>query len=197
MFIKRLLTLSLALGICFLAACSEESDESSVPTVKGDVTGGYSELVQAYGQQKTDVTVTLTVDTVTYIENRFSLVEGEAGYTLTDLTSSQSYTYDADTTEEDIYRIAAYLPPYEMAYPVEDGVYSSRLGGEIALEMLLAGSNLFNGYSSDNVSLDGECLYTANVDGGIRSYSYEFAVNIADGEAAFPAKIKYLIEVNK
>lgn len=197
MLIKRILPLLMVLGLCFMPACREAEGESVVPSAQTDITGGYSELLQAYSQQKTDVTVTLTVDTVTYIENKFSLCEAESGYTLTDLTAEQTYTYDADTPKDEICRIAAYLPPYEVAYPSEDGAYSSRLGGEIALEMLLEGSNLFDGYSSENVSLDGECLYTAHADGRLVSYSYEFAVNISDGEAVFPAKIKYLIEVNK
>lgn len=197
MFIKVILSMLLALSMCLAAGCSEEGQEDTDTTVSVDaLMGDYASVYESYTAEPVDVSVTLTVDMGYSIENRFSLTQSASGYTLTDLTAEKTVTYEVSQTEH-VYKTAGYLPPYEIAYPDEAGGYSSRISGDIALEMLLSGSNLFDGYDSGSVTLDGECLFSVTADTEISSYSYEFAVNVADGDAQFPAKIKYLIEVNK
>lgn len=196
MYTKLFTALFAGLCLCLLTACTEAeqiSPSSAVQTEKAD----YESVLNKYGESALNVSITLTVESDVSVEHRFTLTEGEEGYTLTDLDSDRVLTYGADTPTEKVFRTAGYLPPYEIAYPTGEGEYSSRLSGDINLEMLLRGSNLFEGYSAENADLDGECLYTAAVSDGIEWYSYEFAVNVNDGGAQFPAKIKYYIEVNE
>lgn len=197
MYIKRILIAALAMLLCFAWGCGDADTGETVPVQNDIITlmGDYGELYAAYTASPVDVTVTLSVDMAYSFENIFTITEGGDGYTLTELSSGEQYVYDA-AEQAEAYKAAGYLPPNEVAYP--DGeVYSSRLSGDLALERLLSGSNLFDGYDSGCVALDGECLFTARAEGGITSYTYEFKVNVTDGDVVFPATVKYLIEVNK
>lgn len=197
MFIKGVLPFLLVFSLCLAAGCSETEQEHIGATVSADaLMGDYSSVYDSYIAKPVDVSVTLTVDMGYCVENRFSLTQSESGYALTELNEGRTVMYE-DSQTELVYKTAGYLPPYEIAYPDEAGGYSCRISGDIALEMLLSGSNLFDGYDSGCVTLDGECFFSVASDTEISSYSYEFAVNVADGDAQFPAKIKYLIEVNK
>lgn len=197
MYIKLLIPIILVISLVLICGCTGDNMVESIPVNEGvdTLTGDYSELYGEYMAEDVDVTVTLSVDMGYAFENKFSLSEGGDGYTVTDLSSDEQYTYDA-AKESEAYKAAGYLPPNEIAYPDGEG-YSSRLSGDLALERLLSGSNVFDGYDAGCVTLDGECLYTAKAEDGITSYTYEFKVQVKDGEAEFPASIKYLIEVNK
>lgn len=202
MLCKRFLCLALILSTLSLAGCAgvgsvnEGESGNEAETAAPFIPVTYEDHYGLFMEAPKNVTVTLTVSGGVELENRFSLLEEKSGYTLTDLSTEKTTVFDEDAVEADVLKIAGYLPPYEHAYESEGG-YSVKLSGEVILEMLLSGSNLFAGYSPDNVTLDGECVYTATADYGITGYSYDFAVNITDGENTFPAKIKYLIEVNK
>ena len=201
MLFKRVLCVLLIAALCSFAGCDGEDTDGST-SVDGTsetelpMPESYEDHRNIFMDKPLDVTVTLTVDMTPAVENRFSLKEEQSGYILTDLFTDKQVIYDEDADEEEIFKIAGYLPPYEAAYE-NGGGYGVRFAGDLALEMLLSGSNLFNGYGIDNVTLDGECTYSAVVDYGITGYSYEFSVNVNDGGATFPAKVKYLIEVNK
>jgi len=201
MCFKRLLCVFLILSALLLVGCGKgepdaDGEGESTQTTEPFIPVTYEDHYGLYMKAPKDVTVTLTVSGGVELENRFSLLEEKSGYTLTDLSTEETRVFDEDANEADVLKIAGYLPPYESAFEAEGG-YQVKLSGEVILEMLLSGSNIFSGYDTDSVTLDGECVYTATADYGITGYSYEFAVNITDGETAFPAKIKYLIEVNK
>lgn len=197
MFGKKARAVLLLFGVLsILCSCGEEP----APTEPTEADFDYSAALSDLAAAPLDVSCTLSCALPASIERTCRLTETDGAYTATDGAGNIISSCEAGADPDPTFKAAGYVVPLATTLEEEaDGVYKAHLTGSEIRAFLLYGSNLFEGYfANEGVDLADGCLFTLyTAEGAISAYSYEFTLNVTDGEDTFSADVKYYIEVKK